>query len=60
MRLKINEIFEKQIAALNDFKSLDLSELYLKILKVLAVEPDDLLRDRQEVIKLEVPHINMK
>lgn len=60
MRLEINEIFEKQIAALNDFKSLDLCELYLKILKELTVEPDKLLKYRQYVIKLEVPQVHVK
>lgn len=60
MRLKINEIFEEQIAALNDSKSLDLSKLYLRILKELAVESDNLFRDRQEVMKLEVPPRNIK
>ena len=60
MRLEINEIFEKQIAALNDFKSLDLCELYLKILKELTVEPDNLLKYRQYVIKLEVPQVHVK
>lgn len=60
MRLEINEIFEKQIAALNDFKSLDFCELYLKILKELTVEPDNLLKYRQYVIKLEVPQAHVK
>ena len=60
LRLEINEIFEKQIAALNDFKSLDLCELYLKILKELTVEPDNLLKYRQYVIKLEVPQVHVK
>lgn len=60
MRLEINEIFEKQITALNDFKSLDLCELYLKILKELTVEPDNLLKYREYVIKLEVPPVHVK
>lgn len=60
LKLEINEIFEKQIAALNDFKSLDLYELYRKILKELAVEPNNLLKYRQYVIKLEAPQVHVK